>query len=251
MKQLREAGAADPDERKQLAFEAKLGMELNHPNLIRVHEYVGKGEMPYFVMDYFPSNHLRQLIKFADKFNFTPSRIRRVMIQAARGLAYMHDKGWIHRDIKPENILVNKAGETKVIDYALARRPPSVLARLLRIRPPCQGTESYMSPEQILRLPPAVSADIYSYGVTCYEMVTGRQPFRANSRAELFEKHLRAKPASPIVHNPNITPEFADLVLSMLQKDPRKRPESMMAFLSRLRTIRIFKDDPDPATQEA
>lgn len=247
LKQLREAGAADSETRRAFAFEARLGTQLSHPNLIRVVEFVdSRRELPYFVMEYFPSVHLRQAIKDRAKHNFDSSRMRRVVTQAAGALGYMHDKGWIHRDIKPENILVNKVGETRVIDYALARRPPGLLGKLFGGRPPCQGTDSYMSPEQILRRHPTPAADMYSFGVTCYEMATGRQPFRANSRNELLQKHLRTPPPSPIVYNKEVTPEFADLLLAMIQKDPAKRPGSMREFLTRFGRTRMFTGDPDP-----
>ena len=77
------------------------------------------------------------------------------------------------------------------------RKIPTGLGKLFAGKPPRQGTHSYMSPDQILRLPPAIPADIYSFGITCYELACGRQPFRANSPGELLNKHIKDQPSPP------------------------------------------------------
>ncbi len=144
----------------------------------------------------------------------------------------MHEKGWVHRDVKPENILVNKAGEVRVIDYALAMRPFSAFKKLLGGKAPRQGTPSYMSPEQIRCEPPTHSADIYSFGITCYELTCGRPPFRGNSQSELLHKHLGERPIPLNTQKKEITPEFSDLVMRMIQKKPADRPSDLREFLN-------------------
>jgi serine/threonine protein kinase len=111
---------------------------------------------------------------------------------------------------------------------------------------PREGTRTYIAPEQIRCEPPAPSADIYSFGITCYELACGRPPFRANSSQELLEKHLNERPLALTMHNKRVTAEFNDLVLKMLQKRPADRFSSLDEFLSRFRPIRILQDDPDP-----
>jgi serine/threonine protein kinase len=246
LKQLLESRAVDSSERKAFEFEGRLGMQLRHPNLIHVHEYFRDPVQPYFIMDLFPSYHLKLPIARPSVYPMPTAQLHRIISQAATGLAYVHEKGWVHRDIKPENILVNKTGETRLIDFALAMRPFNALKKLLGSKAPRQGTPSYMAPEQIRCEPPTPSADIYSFGITCYELACGRPPFRANSTSELLNKHLSERPLPLTSHNKSVSPEFNDLVVQMLQKAPAARLPDFQEFLARFRRIRIFKDDPDP-----
>lgn len=251
IKQLLASRGSDAAERKAFEFEAKLGQEFHHPNLIKVHSYVRDSEAPYFVMDFFPGFQLRLALHKPKDYPALRANLHKVITQAATGLAYIHDKGWVHRDVKPENIMCNRNGEVRVIDYTLTRRPLSGLGRLFGQKMPRQGTRSYMSPEQIRCESPAPTADIYSFGCTCYELVCGRQPFRANSDNELLNKHLRETPNSPIMYNKEVTKEFAELVLEMIRKKPADRPQDLHQFLARFSRVRIFNTDPPPGSTPA
>ncbi len=245
LKQMLESRASSED-RKRFAFEAKLGMQLFHPNLIRVHEFFPRAAPPYFIMDLFPAVHMKLPIARPSVYPMPVEQLHRIMEQAAAGLQYMHEKGWIHRDVKPENILVNKSGDVKVIDVALAMRPFSLLKLMLGGKAPRQGTPSYMAPEQIRCLSPRPQGDIYSFGVTCYEITCGRPPFRANSQQDLLQKHLTERPLPPSAFNPEITSEFCDLILKMIQKKPEDRIQSFEDFRLAFSRVRIYKNDPDP-----
>ena len=122
LKQLLASRAEDRDEYRAFMHEAKLGMELRHPNLIRVYEFVKDPVQPYFVMELFTGHHLKMPIARPSIYPMPKTHLHRIIEQAASALAYMHDSGWVHRDVKPENILYNKSGEVRVIDYALARK---------------------------------------------------------------------------------------------------------------------------------
>ena len=248
IKQLLSSRGVDGSERRAFEFEAKLGQSFHHPNLIKVHQFVKDPEQPYFVMDYFSGFQLRLGLHRPKDYPVLLRNMHKIITQAATGLAYMNDLGWIHRDIKPENIMCNKTGEVRVIDYTLTRRPISGLGKLLGLKVPRQGTKSYMSPEQIRCESPAPTADVYSFGITCYEMACGRQPFRANSDNELLNKHIREVPNSPIAYNKEVTKEFAELVLLMIRKKPADRPQDLHEFLSRFSRVRIFNSDPPPSS---
>jgi eukaryotic-like serine/threonine-protein kinase len=246
LKQLLASRAEDRDEYRAFAHEARLGMDLRHANLIRVYEFVKDRFQPFFVMELFTGHHLKLSVARPSVYPMPKAQLHRIIEQSARALSFMHDKGWVHRDVKPENILVNKSGEVRLIDYALARRVVGGFSKLFGGKVPREGTRTYISPEQIRCEPPAPSADIYSFGITCYELACGRPPFRANSSQELLEKHVGEKPIPLTNHNKQVTPEFNDLILKMLQKQPSDRFSSLDEFLSRFRSVRIYKDDPDP-----
>ncbi len=247
LKQLLASRAEDREERKTFEHEAKIGMGMRHPNLVRVLEYVKDPVQPYFVMEYFPGYHLKLPIARPSVYTLPKVQLHRILEQAATALAYMHDKGWTHRDVKPENILANKSGEARVIDYALAMRPLSGLRKLFGGKIPRQGTPSYIAPEQIRCEPPTPLADIYSFGITCYELACGRPPFRANSLQELLNKHLQERPIAITMHNKLVTQEYSDLILKMIMKRPADRLASLHEFLSRFRSVRIFQDEPGPS----
>jgi serine/threonine protein kinase len=246
LKQLLQSRSEEASERKAFEYEAKLGMEMSHPRLIRVYEYVKEKHRPYFVMEYFPSQHLRLPIGKPKEYPLTGDRKHKILEQAAQAIAYLHDKGYVHRDIKPENIIFNKGGEARLIDYALALKIKTGLSKLFGGKIKCQGTHSYMSPEQIRCDPPAPPADIYSFGTTAYELACGRQPFRANSSMELLAKHMKEQPSPPTAYDKKVTPEFSDLVMKMIRKKAADRPQSLHEFLSQFSRIRIYKDDSDP-----
>ena len=133
--------------------------------------------------------------------DFLREKLHDLLKQAATALAFTNAKGWVHRDVKPDNILANSAGELRLIDFALATRiqKPSLFGRLFGKKRQTMGTRSYMSPEQIRGAALDGRADVYSFGATCYELVTGRPPFRGASSQELLDKHIREArfPACP------------------------------------------------------
>lgn len=244
MKLLLPERAADPLHRNFLFHEAEVGQHLAHPNIIRIIKVDRNLHTPYFVMEYFPAGSLKVRI-LRKEFDFIRAKGLDIIKQAATGLAFMNSKGWVHRDIKPDNILVASSGDVRLIDFALAQRKVSGFAKFFRRKTKTQGTRSYMSPEQIRGLPLDTRADIYSFAATCYELVTGRPPFRAASSQELLVKHIIEKPVSPRHFNPDVTEQFADLVLRMLAKKKDDRPLDFHQVLMSLRGIQLFSPKKD------
>jgi serine/threonine protein kinase len=242
MKLLLPEKARDAQHRRFLYHEASVGKQLAHPNIIKIITFVKDRHNPYFVMEYFPAGNLKLRI-MRKEVDFIREKAQDIFKQAATALAFMNAKGWVHRDVKPDNLLVNANAEVRLIDFALAERIPRGLAKWFRRRRKAQGTRSYMSPEQIRGLALDQRADIYSFGASAYEVVTGRPPFRASTSQELLHKHIAEKPTTPRTYNPNVSEDFADLVLRMLAKKKQDRPKDFHEVLIAMRSIRIFKGE--------
>jgi len=237
------------DEHRQLLFhEADVGIKMAHPNVIKIIKLSKDLHNPHIVMEFFPGGNLKERVMYK-KWDFIKEKALDIFKQAATGLAYMNASGWVHRDIKPDNIMVNSAGEVRIIDFALTQRVAR--KRMFSRKGQAAGTRSYMSPEQIRGEPLDGRADIYSFGATMYEVVTGRPPFRAASPHELLAKQIAEKATSPQVYNPDVTDEFAALVLRMLAKKREDRPKDFHEVLMKLRTIQIFKSAPTKSPQPA
>jgi serine/threonine protein kinase len=192
-------------------------------------------------MEFFPAGSLRTRLLSKD-MAWIHERLQNILKQTATGLAFMNAHGWVHRDVKPDNILVNAAGDVRLIDFAIAYRIPTGLARLFARKVQAQGTRTYMSPEQILGRVLDGRADIYSFGITCYELATGRPPFRGKDAKDLLVKHISEKPLSPKNYNANITDDFAGLVLHMLKKKKEERPNDFHEVMIALRNMRVFSN---------
>src|SRR5437870_5097225 len=237
MKILLPERAKDPEQRRALFYEAEVGKKLAHPNVIKILTVNRDPNLPYFIMEFFPSGSLRTKMQLK-QFDFLKQNCEKIFKQAATGLAYMNASGYVHRDIKPANILVNGLGEVRIIDFAIAYRPPTGLAKIFGRKQKAQGTRSYMSPEQIRGQILDGRADIYSYGATCYEVLTGRPPFRGRDAHELLTKHIKEKPSNPRQFNPDITEDFAALLMKTLEKKREDRPHDFHEVLMQLRNLR-------------
>jgi serine/threonine protein kinase len=219
--------------------EARYALNLKHPHIVEAIEFIRKAPMPALVMEHFSSFNLKMhIVRSAE---FIREHARSIIIQAATAFGYVHNQGLVHRDVKPENILVDESGLTKIIDFALAEEiGGGWLAGLFGRK--IAGTRPYIAPETIRRKAPDQRTDIYSLGITIYEMLTGRPPFRGDDRDELLRKHLSEQPVFMRTHNRNLTADIDNLVLQMLAKKPDSRPESMEDVIARVERIKVFAD---------
>jgi serine/threonine-protein kinase len=241
MKVLLPEFAKDPVQKQLLFNEADIGIEMAHPNVIKIIKVFKEASTPCFVMEFFPSGSVRQRIMYKD-WEFIRQHAAEILKQTATGLAYMNSNGWLHRDVKPDNILVNSAGEVRLIDFAIAQRIPTGMARWFRKKGKRAGTRSYMSPEAIRCEALDTRSDIYSFGVTCYEIVTFRTPFKAATSDDLLNKALFENPTPPQVWSPDITDQFNKLILRMMAKKKEERPQNFHEVLMELRKIKLFKN---------
>jgi serine/threonine protein kinase len=237
--------AVEAESRRFLLHEAKVGKQLAHPNIIKIVHIGHDRKNPYFVMEYFPAGNLKVRLQKSTKDRKEKEWLIEhnlgILKSWATALAFMNAKGWVHRDVKLDNLLVNSAAEVRLIDFALATRPPSGLVRFFVRRSRPVGTRSYMAPEQIRGIVVDGRADIYSYGASVYELLTGRPPFRGATSNELLNKHIFEKPVSLDQLNPEVTKEFSDLVLRMLAKKREERPKDFHQVLMSLRSVKMYK----------
>ncbi len=223
-----------------LKHEAKVTRSLDHPHVIRFVSSKVTSENAYLVLEYFRAPALNEWI--SKDLAGLHRQIRSVLESTSAAFEHVHKRGWVHKDIKPDNILLNSAGQIKVIDFSVSSKMSGGLSKLLRTKDKViQGTRTYIAPETIRKERATPQTDIYSLGVTIFEMLTGRPPFLASSPDELLKKHLAASPQAPSELNPNVTPEMDRLVSRMLQKSPEKRPATMLELHGEFRSIRVFK----------
>jgi serine/threonine-protein kinase len=243
MKLLLPDAMKNPETKAVLKHEFKVGSSLEHPNIIRLHRMEVNRDHGFFIMDYFRAPSLKAQI--SGNLAETQSRFKKIAEAVCQAFIHMNEKGWMHRDVKPDNILVNKTGEVRVIDFSLATKVSSGLMKLLAGKQKkIMGTRTYIAPELILKNPPSIQSDIYSLGVTFFEVITGAPPFAGLSPSDLLTKHISEAAAPPSLINPNITPEFDAIILKLLAKKPKDRPADMREVMSLLRNVKCFKEDP-------
>ena len=233
--------ARDKRTMRHFEHEFEVGQQLQHRNLVMVHEFVSRGPRPYLVMNFIPGQTLKRSI-YRDP-DLVAEKGFHWLVRAAQALGYMHQKGWVHLDIKPENILVEDDGSATVIDLALARSTvqagllSSLRAKLSGDGTVAGGTRSYMSPEQIDNRDIASASDIYSLGIVIFETFARRLPLTASDPDAILQMHRSVKP--PMLHHvvSQINPHLSMLVARMLEKQPQARPQSMELVVESLAKI--------------
>jgi serine/threonine protein kinase len=219
--------------RAEAAFQREIRMlaRFDHENIVRALDAGYDGNVHYLVTEYVSGADLRRHV--ARHGPLDQWQAAAVITQAARGLAYAHDRGVIHRDIKPGNILVTRDGRAKVLDLGLAGSlfDPESMGTGRRV-----GTPGYMAPEQILssrKVGPV--ADIYGLGCTLYFAVTGQPPFPGETREEKERRQQAGNPPAILALAPDLEQDFAALIEAMMRPSPRERIATANEVIERLR----------------
>jgi serine/threonine-protein kinase len=242
MKVMLPEALAQSEMRSVLKHEAKLAERFDHPNIVRFYKFVLNKKRGYILMDYFRAPNLK--VQIQSELVSVQARFARLVEQLCQVLGYLHGQGWVHRDIKPDNILFNKASELRLIDFSLTTRAAGAVAKMLGAKERViQGTRTYIPPEAILKKPVTPRSDIYSLGVTLFEVLAGEPPFRGSSPDDLLKKHLIGQIPEPSAFNPNVTPEMDRMILKMLSKNAAKRQQDTHEVMAEFRNIKAFKED--------
>ncbi|PYV98458.1 MAG: hypothetical protein DMG89_11075 [Acidobacteria bacterium] len=230
--------------------EARAASGLNHPNICTIHEVDEWERQPFIVMEFLEGHTLKHSV-LGRPLNST--QILEITIQIADALDAAHESGIIHRDLKPANIFVTRRGQTKVLDFGLAKliaNPrhvgeeagasalPTLTGRDLTSTGVALGTVSYMSPEQARGEELDGRSDLFSLGAVLYEMETGRPAFGGGTTAVIFEAILNRTPVPALRVNPDLVPDLGWVTAKLLEKDRRLRYQSAAELRADLKRIK-------------
>ncbi|MBD3178374.1 MAG: protein kinase [Candidatus Latescibacteria bacterium] len=219
-------------DRARFIREARAAAALNHPNVCVIYEIEDQGENPFIAME------LIEGITLKEKFRSEALEMETDVdfaIQIAEALSAAHQKGIIHRDIKSENIMITESGRVKVTDFGLARIAGA--AGITRASSTL-GAVAYMPPEHLQGRKVDARADIFSFGVLLYEMLTGRLPFSGEYESAMIYSILNDEPEPVQKYRPDLSSEFLHILNRSLEKDPDHRYQASEDMLIDLRRLK-------------
>jgi serine/threonine protein kinase len=202
----------------------------DHPNIVTVYDIGDEAGQPYIVSQYMEGGTLDDLLRRSPGRRLPLGEALRISEQVCEALEYAHAAGIVHRDVKPANVFLTHDEQAKLGDFGSAIAPEQLR---LTIKGMMVGTAAYMPPEQTQ----TARSDLYSFGATLYEMLTGRTPFLADNFGSMMLQHLRATPASLCTMVGDVPVALDALVLKLLEKDPSDRPANATAVKGSLRTM--------------
>ncbi len=202
--------------------EGRAGKLLHHRNIVRVYDTGEEGGRRFIVMEYARGVTLKEVIK--QRISLDPEACIDIAVQVLRALAHAHAKGIVHRDVKPHNILLQANGDVKVYDFGIAQTIGE--KRAGEEKTSVMGTVYYLSPEQARAEPAEVRSDIYSFGITLFEMLTGTVPFTGTSVIDVAKKHLNEEVPAPRSVDERIPKSLNDIVRKATRKNLRLRYRS-------------------------
>jgi eukaryotic-like serine/threonine-protein kinase len=212
---------AEPSARARFRSEAEIAAQLQHPNIVAIHEVGEHDHLPFFTMDYVEG---RSLAEVAGDKPLTPAAAAGYLSIIARAIAYAHERGVLHRDLKPSNILIDGSDQPRITDFGLAKRLTGS-STSLTLSGEALGSPNFMPPEQAAgrhkEIGPA--SDVYGLGAVLYYLVSSRPPFVADNLTAAVRQVQDQEPVSPRMLNPGVPKDLETICLKCLQKEPSKR----------------------------
>ena len=235
MKVLKAEFSADTNFIRKFQREAQAAAGLTHPNVVNVFDVGEDQGINYIVMELVEGITLKDYI--SKKGKLTVKEATSIAIQVSMGLEAAHNRNIVHRDIKPQNIIISTDGKVKVTDFGIAR-----VASSNTISTNAMGSVHYSSPEQVRGGYSDFKSDIYSLGITMYEMVTGRVPFDGDTTVAIAIKHLQDEMVPPSQYAGNLPHSLEEIILKCTQKSPDRRYSTLAELINDLKHSLI---DPD------
>jgi eukaryotic-like serine/threonine-protein kinase len=224
--------AQDQEFVERFRREAKSAAGLNHPNVVGVFDR-GEHEGTYYIaMEFLTGRTLKDIV--TTQAPLPQESVIDIGTQILEAAGFAHRHGVIHRDFKPHNVIVDELGHAKVTDFGIARAGASEMTETGSI----MGTAQYLSPEQAQGHAVTATSDIYSIGVTLYEMLAGRLPFDGDSAVAIALKHLSEPPPPISQWRPDVHPALEAVVMAALAKDPAQRWQSAEDLAAALEAAR-------------
>jgi serine/threonine protein kinase len=220
--------AVTPEEKERFKIEARASAALSHPNIATIYAIEECDGQTFIVMEYIDGQELKEKIKSGP---LPLNDIMSIAYQIAEGLEASHKAGVIHRDIKSQNIMITNDGKVKIMDFGLAKIKGG--AQVTKVGATV-GTVSYMAPEQMQGGNVDGRADIFSFGVILFELLTGTMPFRGEHEAAIMYSIQNEEPISIQDLRPDVPKSLIKVILRMLEKDPQKRYKAANEFISEL-----------------
>ena len=219
-------------------MEAQAAAGLSHPNIVNIYDVVDEGDIHFIVMELVEGITLKSYI--TKKGHLDVKEAIGIAIQVASGIEAAHEQHIIHRDIKPQNMLISMDGKVKVADFGIARAVSSQTMNAATV----VGSVHYISPEQARGGYSDERSDLYSLGITMFEMVTGHVPFEGDNTVTVALAHLEDPMPDPRTLNPDVSPSLARIILKCTEKRPERRYPNAAVVISDLRRALLNDDDP-------
>ncbi len=232
VKVLRPEFTSDEDFINKFGKESQAAASLSHPNIVNVYDVGNDNDTHYIVMEYVNGTTLKKYIK--EKGPLTNKEAISISKQIALALHHAHSNHIVHRDIKPHNILISEDGQIKVTDFGIAR---AITSSTVTNTGNVIGSVHYFSPEQARGGYVDEKSDIYSLGVTMYEMVTARVPFSGDTPITVALKHLKEELIPPSLINDKVSKGLESVILKSLQKDKSKRYDDAISLYNDLEKV--------------